>query len=141
MPCFLFTYHAYGSWLPDRDDGYVHWREGLQKRDDSLATAYKRKMKVAGTSAVVFDDAIQRWLIDELRTASKFQRFRLHAAATEDTHVHAITSWGDERTPLLQSKQIKKSLSLRLTMEASKQKWLAKGGNERRVKDQEHLTW
>ena len=36
MPCYLFTYHAYGSWLPDHAEGYVHWKEGQQPPDDNL---------------------------------------------------------------------------------------------------------
>jgi hypothetical protein len=98
-------------------------------------------MKVAGSAEAEFDDPIQLNLIEELQTAAEFQRFRFHAAATESTHLHAVTSWTDERTPLSLSKEIKKSLSLRLVRVVADRKWLAKGGNERRVKDQEHLDY
>jgi hypothetical protein len=141
MPCFLFTYHAHGSWLPDRPDGYVHWREGLQPTDERLAAAYKRKMKVAGTSVAAFDEPAQRLLIEELQIAAKYQKFRLHGVATELTHLHAMVSWADERAPLPLSEEIKKSLSLRLGKDVAKRKWLAKGGHERRVKDQEHFDF
>src|SRR4051794_35604479 len=29
MPCYLFTYHAYGSWMPDHKRGYVHRGQGV----------------------------------------------------------------------------------------------------------------
>ena len=141
MPCFLFTYHAHGTWLPDRAEGYVHWREGLLPTDEKLADAYRRKMKVAGTCEAAFDESVQLLLIEELQSAAKFQRLRLHGVATETTHLHAVISWADEREPESLTKELKKSLSLRLNRAVAKRKWLAKGGNERRVKDQEHFDY
>jgi hypothetical protein len=141
MPCFLFTYHAFGTWLPDRSEGFVHWREGLQPADEKLAAAYKRKMKVAGRSEAIFDESVPLILIEELQRAAMFQKFRLHSAATETTHLHAVVSWADERAPLPLSEEVKKSLSLRLGKDVAKRKWLAKGGHERRVKDQEHFDY
>ena len=141
MPCFLFTYHAYGTWLPDRADGYVHWREGLQPRDDELAKAYQQKMRLAATSEAQFEQTSQELLVDELQRGARFQQFRLHAVATELTHVHAILSWSDERRPAQLSEAMKKSLSLRLTREIAKRKWLAKGGSMRQVKNQEHFDY
>ena len=141
MPCFLFTYHGYGTWLPDRADGFVHWRDGLQPTDAELANAYKRKMKVAGASVAGFDESVQLLLIDELQTAATFQRLRLHTLATEPTHVHALMSWTDERAPQRVSDGLRESLSRRLNKEVAKRKWLAKGGSKRRVKDLEHFDY
>jgi REP element-mobilizing transposase RayT len=141
MPCFLFTYHAYGTWLPDRPDGYVHWREGQLPTDEALAQACQRKMRVAARTAARLDEAVQRILIEELQTAAKFQQLRLHAAATEVTHVHALFSWTDERTPQHVSDGVRESLSRRLNKEVAKRKWLTKGGSKRQVKDQEHFDY
>jgi hypothetical protein len=141
MPCFLFTYHAYGTWLPDRPEGFVHWREGLQPADEGLAAAYRRKMKVASRDAVDFVEQLQLILIEELQRAATFQNLRLHAAATETTHVHAIVSWADERAPQQVSDGAHESLSRRLNKHVAKRKWLAKGANKRRVKDQEHFDY
>ncbi|QDT75400.1 hypothetical protein I41_46100 [Lacipirellula limnantheis] len=33
MPCCLFTYHAYGSWTPDRKQGYVKRHQGILQQD------------------------------------------------------------------------------------------------------------
>jgi REP element-mobilizing transposase RayT len=138
MPCFLFTYHAHGTWLPDRPEGFVHWRDGLQPTNERLAKSYRAKMTVAEAE---FDESLQLLLINELQTAAGFQRFRVHAIATEPTHVHALISWADERSPQILGDGIKESLSRRLTKERAKRKWLAKGGSERRVKDQEHFDY
>ena len=36
MPVYLFTFHAYGSWLPDNPRGYVRRKEGIQPQDVPL---------------------------------------------------------------------------------------------------------
>src|SRR5687768_1999842 len=99
MPCFLFTYHGFGTWLPDRSEGFVHWRDGLQPTDEELANAYRRKMKVAQRDAATLDEQVQLVLIEELQAAAKHQQLRAHAIATEVTHIHALVSWPNERTP------------------------------------------
>jgi REP element-mobilizing transposase RayT len=137
MPCFLFTYHAWGSWLPDRKQGYVHWKEGLLPPDQGMADAYRRNIKI---DEAEFGEELQLLLIEELQQAAGFQKFRLHAAATEVTHIHLLMSWADERTTARLSEGIKKSLTLRLEKEAAKRKWLAKGGSKRRVKDETHFN-
>jgi hypothetical protein len=42
MPCYLFTYHAYGSWMPDRVEGYVRRGQGILPRDTQMASLYYR---------------------------------------------------------------------------------------------------
>jgi hypothetical protein len=138
MACLLFTYHAHGTWLPDRTEGFVHWREGLQPTDKSLAEAYRKKMR---TEPVSFCSELQKRLIDELQTASGFQKVRLHAAATEETHVHAVVSWADARAVDNVGGGLRESLSRRLSKERGKRTWLAKAGSKRRVKNQEHFDY
>jgi REP element-mobilizing transposase RayT len=138
MPCFLFSYHAHGTWLPDRREGFVHWRKGLQPTDQRLAAAYQRQMKLTPAN---FDDQVQLCLIDELQNAAGFQRLRLHAIATESTHIHVLVSWPDEREPPRLSDSLRQSASRRLNRDHAKRKWLAKGASKRRVKDQEHFDF
>jgi REP element-mobilizing transposase RayT len=87
-----------------------------------------------------FNYELQLLLIEELQQAATHQRFRLHAAATETTHVHVLMSWADERAPIRLNEGIKKSLSLRLEKDAAKRKWLAKGASKQRVKDEAHFN-
>ena len=136
MPCLLFTFHAYGSWLPDHPDGFVHWKEGAQTPDDNLAVSYKSKMKEPEAQ---FGEALQLLAIAESQAAARFQKFRLHAVATEPTHLHALLSWSDDRPPTRISESLKKSLTLRLRSEIAERTWFSKGGNERVVKDLKHL--
>lgn len=138
MPCYLFTYHAHGTWLPDRREGFVHWQKGLQPTDKRLATAYQRQMKLTPAD---FDEQTQLHLIDELQNAATFQRFRVHAIATETTHIHVVLSWQDVREPQRLSDGLHQSVSRRLNRDCSKRKWLAKGGSKRRVKEQSHFDF
>jgi REP element-mobilizing transposase RayT len=138
MPCFLFTYHAYGSWLPDHPDGFVHWKEGRQLPDDNLGGAYRAKMKFPEAE---FGELLQRAMIEELRAAAHFQKFRLHAVATEPTHLHSLLSWPDERSPPALNLGVKKSLTIRLKKQVAERTWFSKGGNERQVKKLEHFNY
>ena len=138
MPCYLFTYHAYGSWLPDHAEGYVHWKEGQQPPDDNLGDSYRRNMT---QEEAEFGEPLQLLLIAELKTAARFQRFRLHAVATELSHVHALASWPDDRSPSRMNESMKKSLTIRLKKQVTERTWFSKGGNERHVEDLEHFEY
>jgi hypothetical protein len=37
MPCYLFTWHAYATWLPDRKQGYVEKGRGILPPDKAAA--------------------------------------------------------------------------------------------------------
>ena len=80
MPCYLFTWHTYGSWLPDRPEGYVHWLRGLQPTSPPLAVRYDEQQK---ETVVLLDEEHQLATIDELRKAAPLQRLRLHMVACE----------------------------------------------------------
>jgi REP element-mobilizing transposase RayT len=82
-----------------------------------MARRYREKAK---TEPVEFDRETQRALLEELQVASKHQGFRLHAGSTEPTHVHALVSWKEFRRWVDVRKQIKSSLSRRLTRENEK---------------------
>jgi len=64
MPVFLFTYHAYASWLPDHKRGYVRRKQGVQPPNQKEADRYRRQMK---ETPVVFSTEIQH----EILTACK----------------------------------------------------------------------
>ena len=42
MPVYLFTYHAYQSWMPDRARGFVQKGRGIQPPNEALAAAYRQ---------------------------------------------------------------------------------------------------
>jgi len=138
MPCYLFTYHSHGSWLPDREQGYVHWKKGSLPADAKRAEQYREKMV---ESEAVFDHLKQRVLLSEIEVASGFQGFRFHAAATETTHVHVLASWKDERPWLKLRNSIKQSLNLRLNKEFERRTWFVKGASRRHVEEQDHFDY
>jgi len=135
MPCYHFTWHTYGSWLPDRREGYVHWSRGRQPSSPGLATCYHQQQK---EPAARLTDEHQLAVIKELCQAAAKQQFRLHFVACESSHVHVLVSWSDQREAKQLSRSLRRSISLRL-MQFQRRKWLARGGSCRRVRDRGHL--
>jgi predicted phage gp36 major capsid-like protein len=140
MPVYLFTFHAYRSWMPDRGRGYVRRDEGVLPRDEEMAEKYRER---STNDPTTLTREIQKALVQEWQTACQFQRLRFHGGSTEPSHVHGITSWRDEeRTTLAVRAGIKKSLSIRLTKLSApdRQLFLSGGASQKRVKDNAHLT-
>jgi hypothetical protein len=89
MPCYLFTYHAYRSWMPDRRQGYVRRHKGILARDLKMACQYEENAKFA---EVQFEHQHQETIIDILCDASSHVASRLHYVATDISHVHVLAS-------------------------------------------------
>lgn len=85
-----------------------------------------------------FDDARQSDILDELRVAAAHQGFRLHAVASDPTHVHVLVSWGDERGWKRMHGSIRQSICRRL-MRYERRPWLVKCGSRKRVHTREHF--
>ncbi|MEM1355661.1 MAG: hypothetical protein AAGH88_12345 [Planctomycetota bacterium] len=45
MPVYHFTFHAYGTWMPDHAKGYVRRKLGILPPDAKMAEQYRRNMK------------------------------------------------------------------------------------------------
>ena len=137
MPCYLFTFHAYGTWMPDREEGFVRRKQGVLPPDEELAEDHRGK---AGEDQVSFDSPIQVLLIEESRIACEKQRYRGHCIATDPTHVHALISWSDERPWLKIRSGLKTSLTLRLNRDVKRRKhWFVDSASRKQVKDQRHF--
>jgi len=137
MPCYLFTFHAYRSWMPDREQGFVRREEGILPPDADLAREYRKR---AIEDEVVFDPPLQLLLIDESQIACQKQRYRGHCVATDPTHVHALISWPDERSWLSIRTGLKSSLTRRLNREIQKRHhWFVDGASRKRVADEDHF--
>ncbi len=93
MPVYLFTYHAYQSWLPDHRRGFVKKDRGIQPTNKPLADAYRRAAKA---ESFEFTPLTQHHLIFKARAVCTGDGYRLHGAATEPTHLHALVSWANE---------------------------------------------
>jgi hypothetical protein len=136
MPCYLFTYHAYGSWLPDHPRGYVQRGKGILPPDAEMAARYRGNLL---QDAVRFDAQIQKLLIEGTLEACRHQELTCHFIATEVTHAHVLVSWKTERSWMLVRRQIRGNITRSLNKEFCRQEWFSKSPSRKRVKDQEHF--
>lgn len=138
MPCYLFTCHAYRSWMPDRVEGFVQRGKGILPPDDDLARQYRER---AREGEILFDSDLQLLLIAESRIACEKQRYRGHFIATEPTHIHVLASWADDRSWLKVRSALKASLTRRLNREQGRRQWFVDNASRRHVKHQEHFDY
>ena len=131
MPCYLFTYHSYGSWMPDRDEGYRRRDDiGVLPANRPLANIHRAQ---AAAKVVFLTSAIQRLVVEELLVAREKQDFRLHYLATESTHIHALVSWKHAATWTKMRGSIRSSITRRLNRVHGTREWLSEGASARRV--------
>lgn len=136
MPVYLFTFHAYGTWMPDRSRGYVRRGQGILPPDKEMAALYRAQAK---DTAASFDEPVQRALIDEALIAAEKQSFRVHCVATETTHVHVLVSWRSDKTWQRVRAGLRQSYSRRLNHEFGRREWLVEGASRKQVKDRSHF--
>ena len=137
MPCYLFTWHAYGTWMPDRPQGYVKKGQGVLPSDPEQARRYRARQKEETAN---FDGVAQCLIIDESIIAAEKRRFRLHGVATEATHLHALVSWADARIFEQLRRGLRESISRRLNAN-ERCRWLEQGGSRKQVREQEHFNY
>ncbi len=137
MPCYLFTFHAFGTWMPDREEGFVRREQGILAPNEELAKQYRDRTK---ENEVIFDARLQLLLIEETRIACEKQQYRSHCIATAPTHVHALVSWSDERPWLKIRNGLKSSLTRRLNRAVQQRdKWFVESASRKQVKDDDHF--
>ena len=137
MPVYHFIFHSYGSWMPDRPEGYFKHDKGWRPPDEGGAKQYHEKMQ---EDAVILTRVQQQELINEAIKAQPFQRFTLYSAATDSTHVHIVVAWKDDRNPVRIRSGIKSSLSRAMNARYGKQaRFVAKAG-QHPVRDEQHLS-
>jgi hypothetical protein len=137
MPCYLFTFHAYRTWMPDREEGFVRRKQGIVPADEELARKYEGR---AIEEEVWFDSDAQLLLIAEARIACEKQRYRGHCIATEPTHLHVLVSWPDERPWLRIRSGLKTSLTRRLNRDVrNRRHWFVDSSSRKQVREQSHF--
>jgi len=94
MPVYLFTLHAYGSWMPDRTQGYVHRTKGLQTADQALAQHYRGRQSQPATR---FQEQHQQHALAILQSACPHLDATLHGYAGDPSHLHLLVSWDHDR--------------------------------------------
>lgn len=135
MPVYLFTYHAYGTWLPDRPAGYLRRREGLQPPSREEALRYRKRMTHPDAC---FSRATQQQVIEAVRNTEPHIGVTIRMVATDPTHVHVLIQWHHDRSPKALRQSIKAAISIALKQVADRP-WLSEGATSKQVRDKEHL--
>jgi len=138
MPCCLFTYHAYGSWLPNREQGYVKRHQGILPQDMQKHRLYA-KAKIE--EIVAFASEHQRCAIKSLIESQAPQRFELYFVATDATHLHALLAWRDDRNVVAMRGFVKGSISRAMNAAFNRRTWLSEGGSRRQIRNREHFDY
>jgi len=140
VPVYLFTFHAYRSWNANRPRGFVRRGLGVLPPSKNLATAYDR---AAVQPPVLFDANCQRVLIWIAYDVCRRRGWRLHAAATEGTHVHYLMSWRDRTKWLDASLRLKNVASLLLNRKRGSfgRRNFSGSGSRKRVRDRQHFDY
>ena len=138
MPCFHFTFHAYGTWLPDKEKGYVHRNQGIKPRDDPMASSYRANQK---QETVRFTPEQQDEIAATLRVAGKHLDATLHCYAIDPTHFHLIMSWDHERSHASIRTSIKSAITRQLNKHFGRRTWLVKGSSRKQIKDHGHFCY
>jgi len=141
MPVYLFTYHAYGSWLPDRPQGFVQRNQGIQPPNPALAGSYRSAMEY---EPVKFSRRQKQRLIEKFLEVCTSEGYRGHGAACEFSHLHVLVSW---REDLLRVRKIRGRLKNLLALSLSRQAgttgrpWFSQGASSKRVFGQQHFEY
>jgi len=146
MPVYLFTFHAYRSWRPDHPKGFVKRGKGILPPDPEMARHYD---DAATQPPVNFSDKHQHILIEGALDIASRREWRVHAVASEPTHVHFLISWHDENashtTWMHVRDKLKSLLGMMLTQHFHPgergHKWFVRKGSRKRVRDREHFEY
>jgi len=138
MPVYLITLHTYGSWLPDRKQGYVKRGRGIQPQSHEASARYRKRML---NEAVMWGHALQRVVLEAVREKCEVRGWKLYAVATDRTHLHVLVGWESNETWQLVRRGLKSSISRRLNQTVRRRQWLAQGGSRKSVRDQEHFNF
>ena len=138
MACYLFTYHGYGTWLPDHSRGYVRRKEGILATDTAMATCYRRNLV---EDPVHFSRPWQRHLIDAATEAFEHQELRGHFVATETTHIHVLVSWRSNAAWQLVRRRLRNSLTLQMNRKVERRTWFSKQPSRRQVCHRSHFEY
>ena len=140
MACYLFTLHAYRSWNADHPRGFVQEQGKIEPPNANLAQFYNEH---ASQPPVRFGPFHQRVMIWITYDACVRRGWRLHAAATETTHIHMLVSWKSEELWRNIRHRLKLLCSLMLGRKLGQEgrKWFVRKGSRKRVRDRAHFDY
>ena len=119
----LFTWHAYGTWMPDRPQGYYRNREGLTPTSAREAETYRARQV---EPIAEFTADAQNVILSATLASCKQHDWTLICFASDPSHVHALTGWSDDRSPEDLQRSIKRTISYTLRDRVAKRRWLGR---------------
>jgi hypothetical protein len=136
---YLFTFHAYRSWMPDRPQGYVRRGSGPLPPDPEMAGHYARG---ARSGEVIFDDRTQNVLVAATREICTEKGWLLYQVRATPTHLHALVGW----RAFAGWTDVKNTMKRRLGAALSKAldrkgPWFSRGASRKRVRDRRHFDY
>lgn len=139
MAVYLFTFHAYRSWMPDHRRGFVQRGKGILKSNTEIAASYERRAKF---DRVRFNDNDCRLLLDEALVVcnAPSREWRLHIGVSVFNHLHLLVSWEN----FVDVKRAKAVFHRALTVVlrdvyGEDRAWLARGGSQKRIVTRQHF--
>jgi REP element-mobilizing transposase RayT len=140
MPVYLFSFHAYRSWNADDRRGYVEYKRGIQPPNAKRAQQYDRN---ATQAPVLFDKRELTLFLSMSYDACTRRQWRLHAFASEPTHVHLLVSWREFEPWQAVRKKLKNLMSLQLGRDANARgrRWFSGDGSRKQVRDGKHFAY
>jgi REP element-mobilizing transposase RayT len=140
MPCYLFTFHAYRSWNADHPRGFVLEAGTIEPPNANQARFYNNQAKQPRVTFGPFHQRVMIWITYD---ACVRRNWRLHAVATESTHIHILASWRSDEPWREISRRLKVLSSLMLGRKMGKtgRKWFVRKGSRKRVRDRTHFDY
>ncbi|MCC6581353.1 MAG: hypothetical protein IT440_13030 [Phycisphaeraceae bacterium] len=137
MPVYLYTLHAYRSWMPDHARGYVERRKGILAPNRDKAWNYRQ---LARYERMTFNGHLCRVLIEAAKQSVDRQKWRIHAATAVWSHVHVLLSWQEYRDAYRVRSVLKRTLTVSLRDATNQQRpWFSRAGSVKRVRDRAHF--
>ena len=139
MPVVLFTWQAYGTWMPDDERGYVRRdRDGVQPPDVEMARFYRRWMN---QDAVWFAEHHREKLLAAARDCAGPLTASIYGVAMDPTHLHVLTGWRDERDWKRLRRSLRHSLSRTMNTAFEKREWFSDGGSSKSISGETHFDY
>ena len=138
MPAYLYSFHGYGTWMPDHRRGFVKRGHGVQPTNPRLAAAYRSNQR---EPTAHFDERVQRIIVEAARDAAKHLDAVLHIVATDATHAHLLLSWRHDRPWWSMRRSVKYALTRALKQRVEARTWLSGGASRKQVRGHDHFDY
>lgn len=139
MPVYMFTFHAYRSWMPDHPKGYTKSGIGVLPADLEMNEWYEER---AHFSEITFDRSLQRVVVNAIKEVCVNKMYQLYYAVAVSTHAHAVVGWSEDT--IIQTTvhdTLKRIIGLKLARHArvADRRWLSRGRDAKPVRTRKHF--